>query len=129
MLKLFENEPEDSDLKFIGADVDRLMRFMDPNVDGDLSLDEVQSAVRKLAKGELEVKVTAIFKKLEGHMKRKRQRLLEFFETLDKVSQGGGGYAPSQRKYKEEQRWWWGGEETYPPLQLTLTGWRGRHRP
>mmetsp|Transcript_56490 Transcript_56490/g.156193 ORF Transcript_56490/g.156193 Transcript_56490/m.156193 type:complete len:488 (+) Transcript_56490:225-1688(+) len=88
MLSLFENEPEDSDLKFIGADVDKLMRFMDPNSDGDLSLDEVQSAVRKLEKGDLELKVTAIFIKLEAHMKSKRQRLTEFFETLDK--DGGG---------------------------------------
>ena len=51
------DEPDDSFLKFNAGDVDNLMRFMDPNSDGDLSLPEVESAIRKLDRGELELKV------------------------------------------------------------------------
>ena len=52
-LKLCPTRSPDSELRFNPKDVQKLVRFMDPNADGDLSLEECSLAVEKLEQGEL----------------------------------------------------------------------------
>lgn len=88
MAKMSEAEPLDSDFKFTTKDINTLLRFMDPNADGDLSLEEVQAAAAKLEQTELESKVNDIFQRLLAHMTEQKLSLKEFFARLDESGDG-----------------------------------------
>jgi len=69
-----------------------IMRYMDPNSDGELNFDEVADAFRKLHhKTEAEIiqeKVGGILMRIEDFMKEKGLRMLNVFQELD--TDGGG---------------------------------------
>ena len=89
-LKLMsDEEPLDSELRFNPKDVEKLVRFMDPNADGDLSLEECELAVAKLEQGELESLCIEIFQRIETHMKAQKMEFRKFFESLDHSGDGG----------------------------------------
>jgi|MDSY01.2.fsa_nt_gb hypothetical protein len=88
-LKLMsDEEPPDSELRFNPKDVQKLVRFMDPNADGDLSLEECSLAVEKLEQGELESLCIEIFQRIETHMKAAKIEFRKFFEELDHSGDG-----------------------------------------
>ena len=88
-LKLMsDEEPIDSDLRFNPRDVEKIVRFMDLNADGDVSLEECQGAVEKLERSELESLCIDIFQRIETHMKAQKMEFRTFFESLDHSGDG-----------------------------------------
>ena len=77
---------------FDETEIGLIMRFMDPNSDGELTYHEVKDAFRKLhRKTEAEVieeKVGGILMKIEEFMKEKGLRMLNVFQELDADGSG-----------------------------------------
>lgn len=88
MLFLFKDEPDDFEFKFCRADVEKLQRFLDPNGDGDVSLDELLFAVTRLDQTAEEMAVAQVLQKLNEHVKTQRITLVEFFEQIDTSGDG-----------------------------------------
>ncbi|GMH53976.1 hypothetical protein TL16_g01576 [Triparma laevis f. inornata] len=77
---------------FDETEIGLIMRFMDPNSDGELSYPEVKDAFRKLhEKTEaemLEEKVGGILMRIEDFMKEKGMRILNVFQEMDEDGSG-----------------------------------------
>ncbi|GMH65710.1 hypothetical protein TrST_g194 [Triparma strigata] len=77
---------------FDETEIGLIMRFMDPNSDGELSFSEVKDAFRKLhekTEAELvEEKVGGILMRIEDFMKEKGLRMLNVFQEMDEDGSG-----------------------------------------
>ena len=74
--------------KFTENEIVNLTRYMDPNADGDLTLEEVEAAIKKSNEEETPEQkeisdCNAVLYKLEEHMKKKGIRLTDLFANLD----------------------------------------------
>lgn len=74
--------------RFTENEIVDLIRYMDPNADGDLTLEEVEIAVARSNEGDSEeVRITEenhrVLCRLEEHMKKKGIRLTDLFEEMD----------------------------------------------
>ncbi len=77
---------------FSEEDLTNLLRYMDPNGDGDLDVKEVEDAIRRAhlddAASAVEAEAGQIMQKLEEFMNEKHMRVIDLFNVLDEDGSG-----------------------------------------
>ncbi|GMH68941.1 hypothetical protein TrRE_jg1105, partial [Triparma retinervis] len=90
--KLKQGKGKNATEIFSEPDVMKLVRFMDPSGEGDISIDEAVAAFDKLGKVSedeiMEQEIGTTMMRLENFMKEKGQRLMDFFSAMDKSGDG-----------------------------------------
>mmetsp|Transcript_17631 Transcript_17631/g.53981 ORF Transcript_17631/g.53981 Transcript_17631/m.53981 type:complete len:441 (-) Transcript_17631:75-1397(-) len=80
------------DLLFSEQELTNLIRFMDPDGNGDLEVHEVKEAVTRAMQGDaankMEQRASRVMKKLEDFMNKRQMRIIDLFRHFDEDNSG-----------------------------------------